>query len=69
MNAKLLQLPVDERIKLIEDLWDSIAADQQVLRLTIEQKAELDQRLNAYEIDKNRGRLVSDALVDIHRKL
>ncbi|OGI38232.1 MAG: addiction module protein [Candidatus Muproteobacteria bacterium RBG_16_62_13] len=69
MNTKPLQLPVEERIKLVEDLWDSIAADQQVLRLTIEQKAELDQRLNAYEIDKNRGRLASDALADIYRKL
>ena len=69
MSTKPLQLPVEERIKLVEDLWDSIAADQRVLRLTIEQKAELDQRLNAYEIDKNRGRLASDALADIYRKL
>lgn len=24
MNAKLKALPLDERIKLVEDLWDSI---------------------------------------------
>ncbi|MEK6551020.1 MAG: addiction module protein [Pseudomonadota bacterium] len=69
MNTKPLQLPVDERIKLVEDLWDSIAADQQALRLTPEQKAELDQRLDAYEIDKNRGRPAADAVADIRRKL
>ncbi len=69
MNRKPLQLPVEERIKLVEDLWDSIAADRQALRLTPGQKAELDRRLNAYEIDKNRGRLASDALADIYRKL
>ncbi|HKZ45764.1 MAG TPA: addiction module protein [Thermodesulfobacteriota bacterium] len=52
MNPKLKELPVDERVKLVEDLWDSIAADQHALPLTNEQKAELDRRLNAYEIDK-----------------
>ncbi len=69
MNTKPLQLPVDERIKLVEDLWDSIAADQQALRLTPEQKAELDQRLDAYEIDKSRGRPAADVVADIRRKL
>jgi putative addiction module component (TIGR02574 family) len=28
VETKLQQLTVDERIKLVEDLWDSIAADQ-----------------------------------------
>jgi len=69
MNTKPQQLPVEERIRLVEDLWDSIAADQQALRLTAEQKAELDRRLDAYEIDKNRGRLAADAVADIRRKL
>ena len=48
MNAKLQELPVEERIRIVEDLWDSIAADQKALRLTAEQKAELDRRLDAY---------------------
>jgi putative addiction module component (TIGR02574 family) len=69
MNTKPQQLPVEERIKLVEDLWDSIAADQQALRLTAEQKAELDRRLDAYEIDKNHGRTATDAVADIRRKL
>lgn len=69
MNTKPQQLPVEERIKLVEDLWDSIAANQQALRLTPAQKAELDLRLDAYEIDKNRGRMATDAVADIRRKL
>lgn len=69
MNAKLLELPVEERIRIVEDLWDSIAADQKSLPLTAEQKAELDQRLDAYEADGNRGRLAADAIADIRRKL
>ena len=69
MNAKLQQLPVDERIKLLEDLWDSIAADQKALPLTPAQRTELDKRLDAYELDKNAGRLASEVLADIRRRL
>jgi len=69
MSAKLKDLPVEERIRVVEDLWDSIAADQKALPLTAEQKTELDRRLDAYEADKNPGRLASDVLADIRRKL
>lgn len=69
MSAKLKDLSVDERIRVVEDLCDSIAADQKALPFTAEQKAELDRRLDTYEVDKNRGRLVADAVADIRRKL
>jgi len=69
MNAKLLELPVEERIRIVEDLWDSIAADQKSLPLTAEQKAELDRRLDAYEADGSPGCLAADAIADIRRKL
>ena len=69
MNSKLQMLPFDERIKLVEDLWDSIAADKQALVLTIEQKAELDSRLDAYALDKNRGSLATDVIATIRRRL
>lgn len=69
MNTKLSKLPVEERIKLVEELWDSIASDQKALPLTDEQKAELDRRLDAYELDENHGRLVTDSISEIRRKL
>ena len=69
MNTKLSKLPVDERIKLVEELWDSIASDQKALPLTDEQRAELDRRLDAYEADGNRGRLAIEAISEIRRKL
>jgi len=69
MNAKLSKLPVDERIKLVEELWDSIASDQKALPFTDEQKAELDRRLDAYEADGNRGRLATESITEIRRKL
>jgi putative addiction module component (TIGR02574 family) len=69
MNTKPQQLPVEERIRLVEDLWDSIAADQHALPLTAEQKAELDRRLDAYETDRRPGRQAADAVADIRRRL
>ena len=53
MNAAvktLQQLPVVERLQAVEDLWDSIAADsQQALGLSLEQRVELDERLDDLE--------------------
>ena len=65
MNAKLRSLPLEERIRLVEDLWDSIAADQQALAITPEQQAELDRRLEAYETDGEPKRPTSDAIARI----
>ena len=69
MNMKLRELPVDQRIKLVEELWDSIASDQKVLPLSDEQKAELDRRLDAYEVDRKRGRVATESIKEIRRKL
>ncbi len=69
MNTKLRELPVDERIKLVEELWDSIASDQKVLPLTDDQKAELDRRLDAYEVDRNPGRIATESITEIRCKM
>ena len=69
MNAKLRGLPLVERVRLVEDLWDSIAADQAALPLTDEQKSELDRRLNAYEADGNPGRPAKEVIAEIRSKL
>lgn len=67
MNQTLKELPVDERIQLVVELWDSIAADQEAVPLTEAQRVELDRRLDAYETDGNPGRLADDALADIRK--
>ncbi|MBI5461560.1 MAG: addiction module protein [Gammaproteobacteria bacterium] len=69
MNAKLHELPLAERIRLVEDLWDSIASDQKALPLTPEQQAELDRRLDAYANDGDPGRLAEDVIADIRTRL
>lgn len=48
---QLLKLSVAERIQLVEDLWDSIAADPEALPLTDAQRAELDRRVAEHEAD------------------
>jgi len=51
----LRQLPVSERIQLVEDLWDTIAEDSPVLGLSPEHIAELDRRLDALEAQPAAG--------------
>jgi putative addiction module component (TIGR02574 family) len=51
----ILTLSVPERIQLVEDIWDSIAEVPDEVRLTEEQKKELDLRLDAYHRDPNAG--------------
>ena len=69
MSDDLRKLPLDKRIRLVEDLWDSIAADQGSLPLTPEQREELDRRLDAYEADDSPGRLAADVIEDIKKRL
>ena len=66
---KYQDLSIDERLRLVENLWADIAADNEALKLTPDQRAELDRRLDAYEVDQNPGRRASEVLDDIHRRL
>ena len=43
------QLSVEERLALVEELWDSIAESSGELPLSKAQRAELDRRLAEYE--------------------
>jgi putative addiction module component (TIGR02574 family) len=49
------RMTVDERLQLVEEIWDSIAATPEELPLTDAQRAELDRRLDAYEIYPRAG--------------
>ncbi|MGH9947726.1 MAG: addiction module protein, partial [Pyrinomonadaceae bacterium] len=42
-------LPIPERIKLVGEIWDSIAAEPEALKLTPEQIAELERRIEYYQ--------------------
>jgi putative addiction module component (TIGR02574 family) len=49
------KLPVPDRIKLVEDIWDSIADEPDDFALTAAQKRELDRRLELMRKDPARG--------------
>ena len=45
---EVLQLPVPERIRIVEAIWDSIADSAEEMPLTAEQEEELDRRMEDY---------------------
>jgi len=47
--ADILELPVKERIQLVEVIWESIAAFPQALEVSPELKTELQARLADFE--------------------
>jgi putative addiction module component (TIGR02574 family) len=53
--ADILELPVQERIHLVEIIWESIAAFPQALEVSPELKAELAARLADFERDPEAG--------------
>lgn len=51
----ILELSVAERIQMVEDIWDSIAAGPEAVPLSEELKQELDRRLEAYRLNPDAG--------------
>ncbi|MEQ9367758.1 MAG: addiction module protein [Coleofasciculus chthonoplastes F3-SA18-01] len=48
---EIVSLSIEERIRLVQAIWDSIAAEQAYPDLTQTQKRELDHRIDDYEIN------------------
>ncbi len=53
MVTDTLNLSIPERIVLVEDIWDSIAAKVDAIELTDKEKQILDQRIEAYHCNPN----------------
>lgn len=68
-TSTLLDLPVEQRLHLVKELWDSIAADQGALALSDAQRQELDRRLDAYELDRDPGRPAEDVVAEIRKRI
>ena len=66
---KICDLTLEERLKLVEDIWDSIAAEQEALPLTSEQRQELDRRLERYRVDGDRGAPAGKSIEQIRTRL
>ena len=67
--SSILKLPIDDRIRLVEDIWDSIADEQSALELTDAHRIELDRRLDAFEKDGEIGREASKVIAEIKSRL
>ncbi len=65
--ADILELPVAERVRLVEAIWDSIAAAPDALPLTQWQREELDRRLAEFEADPGSGATFEDVFARIRR--
>ncbi|MBM4137091.1 MAG: addiction module protein [Nitrospira sp.] len=50
-----LTLSIPERIQLVEDIWDTIAAEGQSIELTEDEKRIIDERLEAYHRNPDLG--------------
>jgi len=69
MNTKLRDLPIKERVQLVEDIWDSISSDQKSLSLSDSQMKELDLHLKSYEVDRNKGNPAIEVMLKIQQLL
>ena len=50
-----MELPVEERLKLVGDIWDTIADAPEALELSEEDKQLIDERLKARQLNPNAG--------------
>lgn len=64
-RAEILALPASERMRLVEAIWDSIAAAPEALELTQWHKDELDRRLSEFEADPDSGATLEEVFARI----
>lgn len=65
--TEILALPVEDRVRLVEAIWDSISAVPEALPLTDWQKGELDRRLAELEADPDAGFGLEEVFARIRR--
>jgi putative addiction module component (TIGR02574 family) len=63
MNQTLRELPIEDRLDLVEELWNSIEEDQQSLPISREHIAILDQRLEFLEQDEVLAKPTRNSLI------
>ncbi|MCX6639387.1 MAG: addiction module protein [bacterium] len=53
--SDVLEMPIPERILLVEDIWDSISTIPEAVELTDEQRKLLMNRLEEYRLNPQSG--------------
>jgi putative addiction module component (TIGR02574 family) len=53
--SDIAEMPIQQRIQLVEDIWDSIAEMPEAIEIPEWHKKELDERLKAYHANPSEG--------------
>ena len=69
MATNLKLLPIDEKLRLVQDLWESIAADASSVPVNPDHLKEVEERLAKYRIDGDRGAPVRDVVERVRNEL
>ena len=56
LTEQAKRLSIADRIVLVEEIWDTIARENQAFELTDSQKRELDRRLESVQANPRQGR-------------
>jgi putative addiction module component (TIGR02574 family) len=66
--AEILKLPVEERMRLVELIWESLAADPATLPLGDAHRAVLDERLAEHERNPDDVATRDEVLAEARRR-
>ncbi|MGB1799694.1 MAG: addiction module protein [Gammaproteobacteria bacterium] len=53
--SEIAEMPIQQRIQLVEDIWDSIAEMPEAVKIPEWHKLELEKRLDAYHTNPDEG--------------
>lgn len=68
-SVNLKNLSLQEKLILVQDIWDEISCSQENVAITNEQKIELNLRLSNYQLKPEEGRSWNLVKEDIKSKL
>ena len=61
------KLGVEDRLALLDEIWESVAQDSVAIPVPAWHEAELGKRIAAFEADPDHGRPFEEVIVDIRR--
>lgn len=67
MTDMIKSLSLSEKILLVEELWDSIAENNEYPELTASQAAELNRRIDSFHADPQQGKTWDEIRNDFWR--
>ena len=68
LAEEIRRLSVDERIRLVQEIWEGIAADTEPLPLTDGERSEIAHRIAEHERDPSTAIPWDDALATLRKR-